>query len=171
MDDMHAQSLQAQAIEALSNLRAWIWAQHATLLPDDVSTVTREQAERYSAYLEWYTTVETALQALEVAAPPFAEQCLPAAPRDTQPTYAPEPTEKAQRAGEEPALPPIPPTLRVTPAPRPLSRSGVWHRTIAISASASEESSARHSDARHSDARHSDARHSDARHCRRQSAA
>src|SRR6185436_12711223 len=91
MDDMHAQSLQAQAIEALSNLRAWIWAQHATLLPDDVSTVTREQAERYSAYLEWYTTVETALQALEVAAPPFAEQCLPAAPRDTQPAYAPEP--------------------------------------------------------------------------------
>src|SRR4051794_26507142 len=73
MDDRHAQSLQNQALQALSQLGAWIWQQHETLLPDDLSTVTREQAQRYSAYLEWYTTVETALRALEVAAPSLGE--------------------------------------------------------------------------------------------------
>ena len=113
-------------MEALAQLRAWIWTQHATLLPDDVSTVTREQAARYAAHLDWYTTVDTALQALEVAAPPFGEPCAAA-------------QKPAQLPAELPTEAPAPPTARVTPDARLTSRSGVWHRTIAVSAPASED--------------------------------
>ncbi|MEO8180233.1 MAG: hypothetical protein ABI895_15465 [Deltaproteobacteria bacterium] len=126
MDDMHAQGLQEQAIEALAQLRAWIWTQHATLLPDDVSTITREQAARYAAHLDWYTTVDTALQALERAAPSFSEPCAAA-------------EEPAELAAELPAAAPAPPTARVTPDARLTARSGVWHRTIAVSAPASQD--------------------------------
>jgi hypothetical protein len=101
MDDRQAQSLQKQAIEALSLLRAWIWTRQETLLPDDLSGVTREQAARYAAYLEWDTTVDIAMQALTAAAPTFGD------------------------------------------APRASSRSGVWHRTIAVSALAAEHPGAR----------------------------
>jgi hypothetical protein len=126
MDDMQAQRLQEQAIEALAQLRAWIWNQHATLLPDDVSTITREQAARYAAHLDWYTTVDTALQALEVAAPSFGEPCAAA-------------QEPAELAAELPVAAPAPPTARVKPDARLTSRSGVWHRTIAVSSPAAQD--------------------------------
>jgi hypothetical protein len=49
-DEQHAQLLQRHAVEALSEVRAWVWAHHSQLLPS-VGSVTREQAQGYAAYL------------------------------------------------------------------------------------------------------------------------
>jgi hypothetical protein len=64
MFDSRAAQLQKQALEALSDLRVWIWGRHAALLPDDLAAITREEAERYAAYLDWYSRVEEVLLAL-----------------------------------------------------------------------------------------------------------
>jgi len=65
-----AQLLQRHAIEALSEVRAWVWAHHARQLPDS-ATVTREQAESYAAYLEWFSRIDAAIRTLD---PATAEQ-------------------------------------------------------------------------------------------------
>ncbi|HEU4576782.1 MAG TPA: hypothetical protein VFS67_00910 [Polyangiaceae bacterium] len=118
MDDPHAQRLQRLAIEALSNLRSWLWEQHGALLPDDVAAISREQAQRYAACLQWYSAIEEVLHTLHSAGPVPSAALLASAP------LLPPPGPNAP-ARDEP-----PPTLRVTPAPS--SRSGIWHRTIAL---------------------------------------
>jgi hypothetical protein len=64
MFDSRAEELQQQAVEALSDLRAWIWQRHAALLPDDLAAIRREEAERYAAVLDWYSRIEESLLAL-----------------------------------------------------------------------------------------------------------
>src|SRR6185503_16255241 len=118
MDDKHAQRLKKRALGALSDLRAWLWQQHARLLPDDVSRVSREQATLYSAYLDWYSRLEEALTALEAAAPAPVRPVMDAT---------------------------VPPTGRASAAPRPTLRSAVWHRTIPVIGPAGEPPSTRRS--------------------------
>ncbi|MEY4547238.1 MAG: hypothetical protein RL685_3433 [Pseudomonadota bacterium] len=67
MFDARARELQQQAVEALSDLRAWIWQRHAALLPDDLAAITRAEAERYAAVLDWYSRIEESLLALAAA--------------------------------------------------------------------------------------------------------
>ncbi|MEY2935848.1 MAG: hypothetical protein RL033_6597 [Pseudomonadota bacterium] len=67
MFDSRARELQQQAVEALSDLRAWIWQRHAALLPDDLAAITRGEAERYAAVLDWYSRIEDSLLALAAA--------------------------------------------------------------------------------------------------------
>lgn len=121
MDDLHAQRLQRLAIEALSNLRSWLWEQHGALLPDDVGAISREGARRYAACLQWYSAIEEALQTLHAAGP------VPGAALAAGERLLASLDPRAAAPSDEP-----PPTLRVTPAERPTSRSGVWHRTIAV---------------------------------------
>ena len=64
MFDSRAAQLQKQALDALSDLRTWIWGRHGAMLPDDLASITREEAERYAAYLDWYSRVEEVLLAL-----------------------------------------------------------------------------------------------------------
>jgi len=132
MDDQHAQRLQRLAIEALSNLRSWLWEQHGALLPDDVADISRELAQRYEGCLRWFSAIEEALTILHAAGPVPSAALLAGEP------ILPPPVPHAV-AGDEP-----PPTLRVTPAERPTSRSGVWHRTITLEPRArrSEQSAA-----------------------------
>ena len=120
MDDQHAQRLQRLAIEALSNLRSWLWEQHGALLPDDMAAISREEAQRYEACLHWFAAIEDVLHTLQSAGPVPSATLLSAEP--LLPPAAP-----SAVSPDEP-----PPTLRVTPAERPSSRSGVWHRTIAL---------------------------------------
>lgn len=68
MFDSRAAQLQQQATEALSDLRTWIWGRHGALLPDDLAGITRAEAERYSAYLDWFSRVEEVLLALTASA-------------------------------------------------------------------------------------------------------
>lgn len=127
MDDPHAQRLQRLAIEALTHLRSWLWEQHGALLPDDVAAVSREEAQRYAACLSWYSAIEDVLHTLHSAGPAPSAALL--AGESLLPRTAP------RVCGDEP-----PPTLRVTPAERPSSHSGVWHRTIAVEPSAARRS-------------------------------
>jgi hypothetical protein len=120
MNDQHAQRLQRLAIEALSNLRSWLWEQHGALLPDDVAAISREKAQRYAACLQWYSAIEDVLHTLHSAGPVPSAALLAGEP------LLPPPTPPSVSRDEPP------PTLRVTPAERPTSRSGVWHRTIAL---------------------------------------
>ena len=120
MDDQHAQRLQRLAIEALSNLRSWLWEQHGALLPDDVAAISRAHAQRYAACLQWYAAIEDVLQTLHSAGPVPSAALLACEPLLSAPV-------PQALSGDEP-----PPTLRVTPALRPTSRSGIWHRTIAL---------------------------------------
>lgn len=64
MFDSRAARLLDQALEALSDLRTWIWGHHSALLPDDLGSITREEAERYASYLDWYSRVEEVILAL-----------------------------------------------------------------------------------------------------------
>ena len=64
MDDQHAQRLQRLAIEALSNLRSWLWEQHGALLPDDMAAISPEEAQRYEACLHWFAAIEDVLHTL-----------------------------------------------------------------------------------------------------------
>lgn len=133
MDDQHAQRLQRLAIEALSNLRSWLWEQHGALLPDDLAAIPRDEARRYAAYLQWYSAIEDVLHTLQSAGPVPSAALLAGEP------LLPPPAPRAVSCDEPP------PTLRVTPAPRPTSRSGVWHRTISVEPTAarlSEQSAA-----------------------------
>jgi hypothetical protein len=120
MDDQHAQRLQRLAIEALSNLRSWLWEQHGALLPDDVAAISRGQAQRFAACLQWYSAIEDVLHTLQSVGPVPGAALL----ADEPPLLPPAPR---ALPGDEP-----PPKLRVTPADRPTSHSGTWHRTIAL---------------------------------------
>jgi hypothetical protein len=122
MDDSHAQRLQRLAIEALSSLRSWLWEQHGALLPHDMAGISREQAQRYAACLQWYSAIEEVLHKLHTAGPVPSAALFAGVP--LLPPSAPQAPES-----DEP-----PPTLRVTPAERPSARSGIWHRTIALEA-------------------------------------
>jgi hypothetical protein len=119
MYDQHAQRLQRLALEALGNLRSWLWEQHGALLPDDVAAISRDEAQRYAACLQWYSAIEDVLRTLQSAGPVPGAALL-----------ASEPSARGRAASrDEPA-----PTLRVPPVERPSARSGLWHRTIALEA-------------------------------------
>ena len=64
-DEEHAQLLQRHALQALQEVRSWVWGHHQ--LPD-APTVTREAATAYAAYLEWVTRLDIALNALDETA-------------------------------------------------------------------------------------------------------
>jgi hypothetical protein len=129
MDDQYAQRLQRLAIEALSNLRSWLWEQHGALLPNDVSAISRQEARGYAACLQWYSAIEDVLHTLQSAGPVPTAALLAGEP------LLPPPAPRALSCDEPP------PTLRVTAAERPTSGSGIWHRTIAL-----EPLGARHAD-------------------------
>jgi len=137
MDDKRAQSLQKRAIDALSELQEWIWAQHSLLLPDDVSAVTHERAQLYSAYLEWYSGVEEALKTLASAAGTLPSQKIAEDPGATPTVRAP--------ATLTVRPPTATPAVRAPAAPRPACRSGVWLRTIPILAPADDPPTTRRS--------------------------
>jgi hypothetical protein len=120
MDDPHAQRLQRLAIEALSNLRSWLWEQHGALLPDNLAAISPAQAQRYAGCLQWYSAIEGVLHTLQSAGP------LPSAALLAGEPFLLSPMPPAATRDEPP------PTLRVTPAERPAARSGIWHRTIAL---------------------------------------
>ena len=121
MDDLHAQRLQRLAIEALTSLRSWLWEQHGALLPDDVAAISRVEARRYEGCLHWYAAIDEALATLHAAGP------VPSAALAVGERFLTDFTQRPVEPTDEP-----PPTLRVTPAERPSSSSGVWHRTITV---------------------------------------
>jgi hypothetical protein len=56
-----AQCLQRHALEALTEVKAWVWAHHQ-LPPGPI--VTADEATRHAAYLEWFSRLEAALDTL-----------------------------------------------------------------------------------------------------------
>ena len=130
MFDSRAARLQQQAMEALSDLRTWIWGQHAALLPDDLASITREQAERFAAYLDWYSRVEEVILALAAAAE-AAVAALAVAP---QPAPRPAPAAPSEQvaapATREEQL--AAPTVRPTSSQGASERSNGWPPVITV---------------------------------------
>jgi hypothetical protein len=130
MFDSRAAQLQQQAIEALSDLRTWIWGRHAELLPDDLAGIGREDAERYAAYLDWYSRVEEVMLALVASGALVAP--LAVEPAAEQPAGAP-------AVAELPATTPVAiderllvPTVRAPSSYAAPERSNGWQRVISV---------------------------------------
>lgn len=129
MFDARAALLHEHAIEALSDLRTWIWGRHAELLPEDLASISRADAERYAAYLDWYSRVEEVLLALAAsaaAAQPLLEPTgTGAAPAGRAPTT---PGSASRRDEELLAAP----TVRAPSSYAPARRNDGWQPVIAV---------------------------------------
>lgn len=128
MFDSRAAQLQQQAVEALSDLRTWIWGRHGEMLPEDLASITRAEAERYAAYLDWFSLVEEVMLAL-VASAAQATEALAA------------PASAAARAHAQPApAPPLAqlaaqlsaPTVRAPASQGAAQRKSGWQPVIAV---------------------------------------
>lgn len=138
MFDTRAARLQQQAIEALSDLRAWIWGRHGLLLPDDLASITREEAERYSAYLDWFSRVEEVLIGLAASATQAATG-LAAPVVATQPTPSDAAHATATPARSDELL--LAPTVR-TPSSYCARSTNGWQPVVAVSSALASEQTA-----------------------------
>lgn len=131
MFDSRAAQLQQQAIEALSDLRTWIWGRHGALLPDDLASITREEAERYAAYLDWYSRVEEVLLALAASAAQAASMLVAPAVSARQPHVEPAPARALPAPAHLEALLSAP-TVRVPSSHGIATRADGWQPMIAV---------------------------------------
>lgn len=137
MFDSHAARLQQHALEALSDLRSWIWERHGALLPDDLGSITREAAERYVAHLDWFSLVEEVMLALAASAAQatavLATAATPAAP--TQPATPELPAAPATPQQLEALL--GAPTVRAPSSHGGSEHALGWQRVVAVSSTLS----------------------------------